>query len=81
MKIALCQKTVNTLLESCDPANIMMDKDDEAWEILKKAREELSIPADEKGKLTLSRDVFDWVVSELEWYMSEWKNYQESYKK
>ena len=76
MKICLSEQTVNTLLDSCDPANIVMDKEDETWEILEKARAELSMPADENGRLTLSSDVFDWVISELEWYMTDWKNYQ-----
>lgn len=77
MKISLSEETVNTLLESCDPANIMMDRYDETWDILEKAREQLSTPADENGRLTLSRAVFEWVISELEWYLSDWKNYQE----
>ena len=76
MKISLSKNTVKTLLESCDPANIAMDKNDETWEVLEKARKQLSASADETGRITLSRDVFDWVISELEWYMSDWKNYQ-----
>ena len=72
MKIYLSGDTIE-LLKKHDLDIAAAGSDIEA-ELMEKAREQLSMPK-ENGKYNLSRDVFDYIMAALDWYVGAY--YQE----
>ena len=77
MKIQLPAEIVKYIIENdCDYKNsAIIDEDyDYTKERCDKVVEQLNQPKDEKGRLTLTSDVADFVIDKLVWYTMEYMN-------
>ena len=72
MKIYLSKNTVEKII--ANDCQITSAADDFEAEIMRKTVEELKAPRDEKNRINLSRDTFDFVIAALDWCCSAYWN-------